>query len=136
MVEPITSTFLEAGLCPVNVHWHTGAEHTSAGEYDCTTQECGPTGKGTGRRVLSKYGLLDKKADGTHRGLSDDDGPDRQGFRCNHYDKNDPKFTKPYHFKFCSKEMTVGAFRYTYIYIYTYLCVCVVLFIIESFEFN
>jgi hypothetical protein len=127
VVEPITSTFLEAGLCPVNVHWHTGAEHTSAGEYDCTTRECGPTGKGTGRRVLSKYGLLDKKADGTHRGLSDDDGPDRQGFRCNHYDENDPKFTTRYNFRYCSKEMTVGEFLYIYIYICIYIYIFVLL---------
>ena len=27
--EPITTTYLEKGLCPVNVHWHLGAEHLS-----------------------------------------------------------------------------------------------------------
>jgi len=109
-VKPITTSYREAGLCPVNVHWHAGAEHTSAGEYDCTSPECGPTGKGIGRRVLSKYGLVeDAKSDGTHRGLSntDDDGPDRQGFRCNFYDKDDTRFTDPYHFKYC-KKMVVG----------------------------
>lgn len=31
---PITGTYLEAGLCPVNVHWHLGTEHLSVGEYD------------------------------------------------------------------------------------------------------
>ena len=31
---PITTTYKEAGLCPVNVHWHLSAEHKSAGEYD------------------------------------------------------------------------------------------------------
>jgi len=109
-VKPITTSYREQGLCPVNVHWHAGAEHTSAGEYDCTSPECGPTGKGIGRRVLSKYGLVeDAKSDGTHRGLSntDDDGPDRQGFRCNFYDKDDTRFTDPYHFKYC-KKMVVG----------------------------
>jgi len=109
-VEPITTSYREAGLCPVNIHWHSGAEHTSAGQYDCTTADCGPTKKGIGRRILSKYGLLeDAKADGTHRGLdnTDDDGPFRQGFRCNHYDKDDTRFTKPYHFKHC-KKMVVG----------------------------
>lgn len=30
---PITSSYFEAGLCPVNVHWHLGAEHFSACEY-------------------------------------------------------------------------------------------------------
>merc|ERR1719454_2769924 len=31
---PITTTYRAAGLCPVNVHWHLGAEHLSVGEYD------------------------------------------------------------------------------------------------------
>merc|ERR1719487_1252920 len=31
---PLTSQYWEAGLCPVNVHWHLGAEHLSVGEYD------------------------------------------------------------------------------------------------------
>jgi hypothetical protein len=33
---PITVPFYEAGLCPVNVHWHLGTEHLSVGEYDET----------------------------------------------------------------------------------------------------
>merc|ERR1740121_3133926 len=32
--EPWTGTYLEGGLCPVNVHWHYGTEHLSVGEYD------------------------------------------------------------------------------------------------------
>jgi len=32
--EPITTTFFEAGLCPVNVHWHRGTEHVSVGQCD------------------------------------------------------------------------------------------------------
>jgi len=111
-VEPITTSYLAAGLCPVNVHWHTGAEHFSAGEFDCTSKECAPNNKPTGGRQLSKYGLLkdeDVKVDETHRGLdnTDDDGPDRDGFRCNYYDKNDPRFTTKYDFQYC-KKMTVG----------------------------
>jgi len=31
---PITGAYADHGLCPVNVHWHLGAEHYSAGEYD------------------------------------------------------------------------------------------------------
>lgn len=31
---PITIPYYQAGLCPVNVHWHLGAEHYSLGEYD------------------------------------------------------------------------------------------------------
>merc|ERR1712194_235727 len=33
-VYPWNLTYLEGGLCPVNVHWHYGAEHLSVGEFD------------------------------------------------------------------------------------------------------
>lgn len=33
-VVPITKPYREMGLCPVNVHWHIGAEHYSKGEFD------------------------------------------------------------------------------------------------------
>jgi len=32
--QPITTSFFQAGLCPVNVHWHVGTEHFSEGQYD------------------------------------------------------------------------------------------------------
>eukprot|EP00966_Prymnesium_polylepis_P314054 7257385-Prymnesium_polylepis.1 len=31
---PITKPYDQTDLCPVNVHWHLGAEHYSAGQYD------------------------------------------------------------------------------------------------------
>merc|ERR1719326_369794 len=31
---PITEPYYKVGLCPVNVHWHLGAEHYSAGQFD------------------------------------------------------------------------------------------------------
>merc|ERR1719223_186657 len=31
---PFTDPYWTGGLCPVNVHWHLGAEHLSVGEYD------------------------------------------------------------------------------------------------------
>lgn len=31
---PITKPYTETDLCPVNVHWHLGAEHLSVGEFD------------------------------------------------------------------------------------------------------
>jgi len=86
---PINTTYLAAGLCPVNVHWHLGTEHYSAGEYD-------------------EYGSGPVEGN-----LTDLDGPDsaggaeRKGYQCRHYDANDSKFTTPYMWKFCSK-MTVG----------------------------
>jgi hypothetical protein len=33
---PLTIPYSEAGLCPVNVHWHLGAEHYSLGQFDET----------------------------------------------------------------------------------------------------
>jgi hypothetical protein len=68
---PITEPYREKGLCPVNVHWHIGAEHYSVGEFD-------------------------EKGDGPidfHEG--------RQGFQCRYYDESDEKFTKPYEWKHC-----------------------------------
>ena len=75
---PITGSYAEEGLCPVNVHWHLGAEHLSVGQYD---------------------------ENGT--GPSSNDGEVRLGFRCQLYDESDPKFTTPYEWKHC-ENMTVG----------------------------
>jgi len=68
---PITTSYRQAGLCPVNVHWHLGAEHYSLGQYD-----------------ESGSGPLD-----FHEG--------RQGFQCSYYNDKDEKFTKPYQWKHC-----------------------------------
>jgi len=78
---PITTPYWMNGMCPVNVHWHLGAEHLSVGEYD-------ENGKGPGE--IQKL-----------------DGDARHGFRCNKYDETDAKFTTPYEWKHC-KEMEVG----------------------------
>jgi len=32
--EPITDRYDQTDLCPVNVHWHLGAEHLSVGQFD------------------------------------------------------------------------------------------------------
>merc|ERR1712151_257410 len=71
---PITSSYFAAGLCPVNVHWHLGAEHRSEGEYD-------ETGTGPGRRLA--------------------DSDVRLGFRCKKYNASDSKFTTEYDWKHC-----------------------------------
>lgn len=76
---PITVPFFQAGLCPVNVHWHLGTEHLSVGEYDET---------GTGPSNVNEH----------HRGLEEET---RQGFQCKYYEENDPKFTNPYEWKHC-----------------------------------
>ncbi len=91
-VIPIMTPFYQAGLCPVNAHWHLGAEHYSAGEYDCE-DECGPT-----------------KIDEGHRRLAGPDGlgEERLGFQCNLYDAEDEMFTRPYEWRYCGEEMQVG----------------------------
>jgi len=75
---PITTPYWMNGMCPVNVHWHLGAEHLSVGEYDETGNGPEPT-----------------------------NGMIREGHQCTMFDANDEKFTKPYEWKYC-KEMEVG----------------------------
>jgi hypothetical protein len=79
---PISTSYWLQGMCPVNVHWHLGAEHRSEGQYD-------ENGKGPHE----------------HRRLAE--GKVRLGFRCMAYDENDAKFTTPYHWQYC-KDMKVG----------------------------
>jgi len=78
-VEPIAEPYYKKGLCPVNVHWHEGAEHLSVGEYD--EMGTGPTGKEEAHRALA--------------------GEVREGFQCRYYDENEDMFTKPYEWKHC-----------------------------------
>jgi len=87
---PITEAYWKKGLCPVNVHWHLGAEHRSQGQYDENGK--GPLKAGTpsstnsgGRRLANV----------------------RYGFGCHHYNANDAKFTTPYKWKHCV-DMHVG----------------------------
>jgi len=72
---PINTSYLEAGLCPVNVHWHLGAEHYSAGQFDD-----------------------DGKGPADSRRLAADA---RLGFRCHHYDASDSRFTTEYNWQHC-----------------------------------
>jgi hypothetical protein len=92
---PITDPYYTQGLCPVNVHWHLGAEHLSVGEYD----EYG-------------FGPMDPHAsnrDGFgRRGRRAAANPVRLGFQCHHYDAADPIYTTPYDWKFCDASMQVG----------------------------
>ena len=83
-LAPNTKPYFQSSMCPVNVHWHLGSEHYSAGEYDETGD--GPHG-GT------------ELAEWANRDLAEADV--RDGFRCKHYDANDEKFTKPYEWKHC-----------------------------------
>lgn len=83
-VDPIVDPYFMAGLCPVNVHWHLGAEHYSANEFDETGS--GPSEIHERRRLAGKT---------------------RQGYQCKLYDESDEKFTKSYDWKHCT-DMEVG----------------------------
>jgi len=81
---PITTPYYMNSMCPVNVHWHLGAEHYSAGQFDETGS--GPSDVNKRRRLA---------------------GETRQGFQCKHFDSSDEKFTKEYDWQHC-KDMEVG----------------------------
>jgi len=80
--QPITTPYWQAGLCPVNVHWHLGAEHLSVGEFD----ENGVGPAKDNRRLAADA---------------------RLGFRCHYYDATDPKYTTEYNWQHCV-DMHVG----------------------------
>ncbi|CAK0864637.1 unnamed protein product [Prorocentrum cordatum] len=81
---PWNLTYLEGGLCPVNVHWHYGAEHLSVGQFD---------EDGTGRNFSEE----DDGAEDLTRRLA----VARLGFQCHHFDEADPKFTTEYEWAYC-----------------------------------
>jgi len=89
--RPITKPYSQVGLCPVNVHWHLGAEHLSVGQYD--RYGTGPNSSSSGSSSGS-YG----------RQLA---AGERLGNRCHHYRPNVSKFTTPFNWKFCTG-MQVG----------------------------
>ena len=78
----ITQQFYKKGLCPVNVHWHLGAEHRSTGQFDDagTVADRGPS-------------------DSAHRKLLAT--TDSANLRCYHYDATDAKFTTEFDWKHC-----------------------------------
>ena len=79
---PITTPYWKNEMCPVNVHWHLGTEHYSAGEYD-------EFGSGP---VQNNYGLGDRRLAETEA---------RKGYQCRYYDLDDNKFNTPYVWKHC-----------------------------------
>jgi len=89
--EPIMTSYLEAGLCPVNVHWHLGTEHFSLGEFD-------DHGVGPNNTVEE-----DAFGEEDSRRLKDA----RLGYRCHKFDKSDAKFTTEYNWQHC-EGMHVG----------------------------
>jgi len=85
--EPIQDAYYLHSMCPVNVHWHLGAEHLSVGQFD----DVGGTGPDN---------ELDEDEDGEidSRRLA---AVARRGHRCKHYDETDSRFTTPYTWQHC-----------------------------------
>ncbi|KAL3905123.1 MAG: hypothetical protein SGILL_009805 [Bacillariaceae sp.] len=80
-VTPSTEPFANTAKCPVNVHMHIGAEHSSDGQYDIKSDrddffDFGPT-----------YDTVEI--------------PAYNGKRCRLYNKDDSRFTTQYHFQHC-----------------------------------
>ncbi len=76
--EPIKEPYYKQKLCPVNVHWHLGAEHLSVGQYDETGS--GP-GSASHRKLLAEGARL--------------------GGRCHKYDSSVEMYTKEYDWQHC-----------------------------------
>jgi hypothetical protein len=114
-LNPILVDYKETDLCPVNVHWHLGAEHRSEGQYD--EDGSGPGGYVTGDVVVFEDDHSSMDMSGDRRKMAaqvgdaynSDDAPKsaRLGLQCKHYDEGDAKFTTAYEFKYC-KDMQVG----------------------------
>jgi len=98
-------------LCPVNVHWHLGAEHRSKGEFDENGKsppvkidgtEYTPASAAPTRRLQN---ITKAEEEEEERRLA---AGQRYGFACNKYDATKPEWTKPYEWKHC-EGMEVGA---------------------------
>jgi hypothetical protein len=108
---PITGNYADHGLCAVNVHWHLGAEHLSVGQFD--QHGSGPNDTwvytGSNTRPNNNYRRkLTWSAEGSDgRQLASTTSSVRLGGQCHHYNANDPKFTTPYNWQYCT-HMEVG----------------------------
>jgi len=95
---PITDVYSNTDLCPVNVHWHLGAEHLSVGQFDT---------HGTGPNDTWAYPGSSTRPNAAHRQLGPGATSVRMGNQCHHYDATDTKFTTPYNWQNCT-HMEVG----------------------------
>jgi len=81
-------------MCPVNVHWHVGAEHRSEGQYD----EKGKSPKKAGTPADKASYAGGRRLNASERSLAN---KERYGYACMHYDANKPMFTKAYAWQHC-----------------------------------
>ena len=105
----------EKPLCPVNVHWHLGTEHRSAGQYDEGGNGPYPNWNEDSHVV---HGPGDAASDGTRtdgtytgdpagRRLAAAGTKPRQGGMCYHYNTFTDAEKTDYEWKYC-KDMHVG----------------------------
>jgi hypothetical protein len=99
---PIQTSYYQAGLCPVNVHWHLGAEHLSVGQFD--ESGSGPCDDYAIEKDDDKYTGYRRLASCDRRLAS---GGVEMGFQCHHYTESDNKFTDEYDWEHCV-DMEVG----------------------------
>merc|ERR1719188_510430 len=92
-VTPITTPYYQTALCPVNVHWHLGAEHRSADEYDETGVSPEHAGEPADVNPNAGRRLAEKEI--------------RYGYACKKYDAKQAMFTTQYDWKHC-ENMHVG----------------------------
>jgi len=90
-VTPITIPYYKTTMCPVNVHWHLGAEHRSAGEFD-------ESGTSPQKNPLPS----DDNPEDTRRLATP-----RYGYACKKYTTDNVKFNTEYPWRYC-KDMHVG----------------------------
>jgi len=98
-LRPILNPFSNHGMCPVNAHWHLGAEHKNTGTFD----------------ILGEEWMADHDPDYQDEWTDVEPGeepeePPEPGNFCHDYDDTDPMFTTPYSWQHC-EHMKVG---YTY----------------------
>jgi len=107
-VTPIREPYFKTALCPVNVHWHLGAEHRSKGQFDengtspenhLVPEDENPEDT---RRLSTGPYRLRRRVEGARRLAGA-----RYGYACRHYDKDDARFNTEYAWQFC-KDMHVG----------------------------
>ena len=109
IMEPIMGDYAKADppLCPVNVHWHLGTEHRSAGQYDEGGNGPYPNWNEDSHVVHGPNGSPNDAGDLAGRRLAGDGALPRQGGMCYHYDTFTDAEKTEYDWKYC-KDMHVG----------------------------
>ena len=107
--QPIMGDYAKADppLCPVNVHWHLGTEHRSAGQYDEGGNGPYPNWNTDSHVVHGPNDSPNDAGDLAGRRLAGDGALPRQGGMCYHYDTFTDAEKTEYDWKYC-KDMHVG----------------------------